>query len=303
MSTRVNRREFLRRSSAVAVSGALLGIAATGRSPAAACRIKKGLCIGVLPEGMTILEKFELAKRTGFEGIQPNTLNSADEVKEYKDAAEKIGIKISSIMNADHWKYPLSDNDPEVVRKCVEGLKTSMQNAHDVGASNVLLVPGIVTPEVRYEEVYARSQAQIRKLLPLAKQLRVIIAIENVGNRFLLSPLEMARYIDEFKSPWVRSFFDIGNVVSIGYPQDWIRTLGKRICHMHIKRFEPGTVYAKFDRKDRRNQGIDWPDVHRALVEIGYSGWIAAEIKGGDENYLKEVSVRMDRIFSGQDPV
>ena len=303
MNTGVNRREFLLRSSSIAIGGALLGSAAMGRPAAAASGIKKGACIGVLPEEMTVLQKFEVAKRAGFEGVEPNTLNSADEVKQYKEAAEKTGVKITSIMNSDHWKYPLSDNDPEVVKKCIDGLKTSMHNAHDLGAGAVLLVPGVVTADVRYADVYRRSQDQIRKLLPLAKELKVIIAIENVGNRFLLSPLEMARYVDEFKSPWIRSYFDIGNVVSTGYPQDWIRTLGKRVCRVHIKRFEPGTDHPKFDPKDRRTQGIDWPDVRKALNEVGYSGWITAEVKSGDENYVKEVSARMDRIFSGQNPV
>ena len=302
MNTAVNRREFLLKSSSIAVGGALLG-SVMERPVAAASGIKKGACIGVLPKEMTVLEKFEVAKRAGFEGVEPNTLNSADEVTQYKEAAEKTGVMITSIMNSDHWKFPLSDNDPEVVQKCVEGLKTSMHNAHDLGAGAVLLVPGVVTADFRYADVYRRSQDQIRKLLPLAKELKVIIAIENVGNRFLLSPLEMARYVDEFKSPWIRSYFDIGNVVSTGYPQDWIRTLGKRLCRLHIKRFEPGTDHPKFDPKDRRTQGIDWPDVHKALTEVGYSGWITAEVKSGDENYVKEVSARMDRIFSGQNPV
>ncbi len=302
MKTVVNRREFLLSSSSIAIGGALLGSAAM-EQPAPASGIKKGACIGVLPEDMTVLEKFEVAKRAGFDGVEPNTLNSADEVKQYKEAAEKTGVKITSIMNSDHWKYPLSDNDPEVVNKCIEGLKTSMHNAHDLGAGAVLLVPGVVTADVRYADVYRRSQDQIRKLLPLAQELEVIIAIENVGNRFLLSPLEMARYIDEFESRWIRSYFDIGNVVSIGYPQDWIRTLGKRVCRVHIKRFEPGTDHPKFDPKDRRTQGIDWPDVHRALNEVSYSSWITAEVKSGDENYLKEVGARMDRIFLGQNPV
>jgi L-ribulose-5-phosphate 3-epimerase len=201
MNTVVNRRGFLLRSSSIAIAGVLVRSAAMGRLAAVPSAIKKGACIDVLPEGMTVLEKFEVAKRAGFDGIEPNTLNSTNEVNQYKEAAERTGVGITSIMNSDHWKYPLSDSDPEVVRKCVEGLKTSMHNAHDLGAGAVLLVPGVVTADVRYAEVYRRSQHQIRKLLPLARELKVIIAIENVGNRFLLSPLEMARYVDEFESP------------------------------------------------------------------------------------------------------
>jgi hexulose-6-phosphate isomerase len=167
------------------------------------------------------------------------------------ETAPCTGVKIHSIMNSDHWKYPLTDNDPEVVKKCIDGIKTSMRNAHDLGADAVLLVPGIVTAEVRYADVYKRSQQRIRELLPLAKELRVVIAVENVGNKFLQSPLEFARYIDEFKSPYVRACFDIGNVVASGYPPDWIRTLGKRLLKVHIKRFEPGTDHTKFDPKER----------------------------------------------------
>ena len=298
MTENPNRREFLAQSTA-ALGGAFLASRFAADSLAAATW-KKGACIGVLPSGLSVLQKFELAKAAGFEGIEPNTLNTPQEVEEYKAASAATGLKIHSIMNSDHWKYPLTDNDLEVVNKSVEGLKRSMHNAHDLGADAVLLVPGIVTAEVRYIDVYRRSQARIRELLPLAKELKVIIAVENVGNKFLLSPLEFARYVDEFKSPYVRAYFDIGNVVSSGYPPDWIRTLGKKLVKIHIKRFEPGTEQPKFDPKDRRNQGIDWPDVRRALVEVGYGGWVTAEVRSGDETYVRGVSQRLDKIFAGE---
>jgi len=251
---------------------------------------------------LSVLDRFKLAKEVGFEGIEPNTLNTPEEVAEYKEASKATGVLIHSIMNSDHWKYPLTDNDPEVVKKCIEGIKRSMHNAQELGADAILLVPGIVTPDVGYAKVYQRSQAEIRKLIPLAKELKVVITIENVGNRFLQSPLEFARYVDEFKSPWVRAYFDVGNVTSIGFPPDWIRTLGPRLMKVHIKKFEPGVEQPKFDRNDRRGQGIDWPDVRKALADVHYSGWVTAEVKSGDETYLKELSGRMDRIFEGNSP-
>ncbi len=302
MTAILDRRDFLLKTASVAVGSALLG--ATSPKPgSAAGTLKKGVCIGVLPKEMTLMQKFEVAKRAGFEGVEPNTLATAEEVRGYKEASEKTGIKICSIMNSDHWRYPLSDPDPAVVQKCLEGMRTSMRNAHDLGADTVLLVPAVVTPEVRYVDAYRRSQEQIRKLLPLAKELKVIIAVEDVSNRFLLSPLEFARYVDEFKSPWVKAYFDIGNIVAYAYPQDWIRTLGKRLAKVHIKRFEPGGDFPKYDPKDRRSQGINWPDVRKAFDEVGYTGWVTAEVRGGDEKYVMEVSARMDRIFAGQDPV
>lgn len=264
--------------------------------------LRKAACIGVFPRELTVLEKFQMAKRAGFAGIEPNTLNTRSEVDEYRAASEKTGVRIHSIMNADHWKHPLTDSDPDVVRQCMDGIRTSMHNAHALGADVVLLVPGIVTRDVRYLEAYERSQARIRELIPLAEELKVILAIENVGNRFLLSPLEFVRYVDEFGSPYVKAYFDIGNIVTSGFPQDWIRTIGGRLVRVHIKRFEPGTDHPKLDPADRRTQGIDWPDVRKALGEVHYQGWVSAEVRSGDEAYLAELGRRMDRFFAGENP-
>ena len=296
---KIARRHFLTTSTSAAVGTALFGALNTAAAPGS---LKKAACIDVLPKSLSILERLKLAKAAGFEGVEPNTITSPDEVQEFKEASRSTGVKIHSIMNSDHWRYPLTDSDPEVVKKCIEGIKTSMRNAHELGADAVLLVPGIVVPDVRYVDVYKRSQKQIRELMPLAKELKVVIAIENVGNRFLLSPLEFVRYIDEFESPYVKAYFDIGNLGSSGFPQDWIRTIGNRLVKVHIKRFEPGVDHPKFDPKDRRTQGIDWPDVRRALSEIAYGGWVSAEVRSGDENYIREVSLRMDRIFGGESP-
>jgi len=296
---------------AAAMGGALLGTEVGRNARANSCSpppapaagsLKKAACIGVLPKELSVLEKFKLARNVGFEGIEPNTIRKPEEAQEYKEASQATGVKIHSIMNSDHWNYPLSDSDPEVVKKCIDGIKTSLQNAHDLGAETVLLVPAVVTPDVRYIEAYRRSQKYVNELIPLAQELKVIIAIENVGNRFLLSPLEFVRYIDEFNSPWVRAYFDVGNVVSNGFPQDWIRTIDKRLVKVHIKRFEPGAEHPKFDPKDRRTQGIDWPDVRRALREIGYDGWVSVEVRPGDESYLRELSHRTDKIFAGENP-
>ena len=307
MTKPMNRRQFLHQSSSVGLGGAVLGMgplksvaamSASGEGP-----LKKAACIGVLPKDLSILERFQLAKSVGFGAIEPNTLETPEEVKAYKEASRATGVGIHSIMNSGHWRYPLTDNDTEVVGKCIEGIKTSMQNAHELGADAVLLVPGIVTADVRYGEVYERSQEQIRKLLPLAKELGVVIAVENVGNRFLLSPLEFGRYVDEFESPYVRAYFDIGNVTSIGYPQDWIRTLGKRLMKVHIKKFEPGTDTPAFNPEDRRTRGINWLDVRKALSDVNYAGWVTAEVRSGDDAYIQGVSERMDKFFAGEDPV
>lgn len=311
MSDFVNRRQFLKKSFSGALGAAILGssVLKNGEKLSAAPmqkqfsgNLKKAFCMGVLPRKLSVLERFELAKKVGVEGIEANTIRSAEQVQEYKEASQSTGVMIHSIMNSDHWRYSLTDNDPDVVKRSMEGMKTSMHNAHDLGADAVLLVPGIVTGEVRYIDVYNRSQSRIKELLPLAKELNVIIAIENVGNRFLLSPLEYIRYIDEIDSPYLQGYFDVGNIVSSGYPQDWIRTFGKRLVKVHIKRFEPGREHPEYDPKDRRTEGINWPDVRLALSEVGYNGWITAEVRGGDEEQIMEISRRMDKIFAGESP-
>ena len=264
-------------------------------------RPKKAVCIGVLPKGLSVLERFQLAKKCGFAGIEPNTIYAADELSQYKEASQATGVRVHSIMNSDHWQYPLTDNDPAVVRKCMDGIRTSLQNAKDLGADTVLLVPGVVTAEVRYADAYERSQKRIKELLPMAEQLQVKLAIENVGNRFLLSPLEFVRYIDEINSPYLQGYFDIGNLGRNGFPQDWIRTFGKRLVRVHIKAMEPGVEAPRNQPRDR--QGIDWLEVRRALSDIGYHGWVSAEVRSGDEAYLRELSNRMDKFLAGESPV
>jgi hexulose-6-phosphate isomerase len=306
MISNLSRRKFLQHSSLLSLGAALQPIEAVAmnlRRSVAEERLLKACCIGVLPRELSVLDRFKLAADLGFEGIEPNTLETTEEVREYREAARATGVKIHSIMNSGHWRHPLTDNDPGVVAQCIQGIKTSMRNARDLGADAVLLVPGIVTSSVRYGDVYERSQKQIRALLPLAEELGVVIAIENVGNRFLLSPLEFARYVDEFDSPYVRAYFDVGNITSIGFPQDWIRTLGSRLMKVHIKKFQPGVDHPTFDPNDRRTQGIDWPDVVRALHEVGFAGWVTAEVRSGDDGYLRELSSRMDSILAGNSPV
>jgi L-ribulose-5-phosphate 3-epimerase len=200
-------------------------------------------------------------------------------------------------MNADHWRYPLSSSDPEVVAKCMAGMETSLHNAKLWGADTVLLVPAVVNPETRYQEAWERSQRQIRKLIPLAQELKVIIAVEEVWNKFLLSPLEFARYVDDFNSPYLKAYFDVGNVVLTGYPQDWIRTLGNRIAKLHLKDFTFKKRQAEF--VNLRDGEIDWKGVHAALAAIGYHGSATVELNGGDAAYLQDVSKRVDLILEG----
>ncbi len=207
-------------------------------------------------------------------------------------------------MNMDHWQYPLSSPDPEVVRRSVAGMKTSLTNAALWKAGVVLLVPAVVDGKTTYADAWARSQRVIREeLLPIAAGFKVTIAVEEVWNKFLLSPLEFARYVDDFKSQWLKAYFDVGNVVLYGYPQDWIRTLGKRIVRLHLKDFKMDRRAGRFEWKNIGEGDIDWQEVRRALTDASFEGWATTEIDGGDRAYLTDVIARVDKFLAGFKPV
>ena len=257
----------------------------------------------MLPRQMPVVDRFKLAREAGFEEIECPTTPDESAAEEIKKAAEASGLRIHSVMNQAHWQFPLSAADPEVVTKSMAGMETSLRNAHLWGADTVLLVPAVVNAQTSYRDAWQRSQQQIRKLIPLAAKLKVVIAVEEVWNKFLLSPIEFARYVDDFNSPWVKAYFDVGNVLIWAYPQDWIRTLGKRIVKLHIKDFQfkqdPQTRKRVADFVALREGEIDWKEIYNALAEIGYRGTATVELPGGDAAYLKEVSHRLDQILQG----
>jgi hexulose-6-phosphate isomerase len=276
-------------------------LSAAGVAPLAAVParlpIRKAVEFSMLPAALPVGERFQLARDAGFEAIECPTTPDLAGAREMLEASRNAGLPIHSVMNADHWRFPLSSADPSVVEKSLDGMRTSLNNAKLWGADTVLLVPAVVNPETSYAQAWERSQIQIRKLIPLAEELRVVIGIEEVWNKFLLSPLEFARYVDEFQSPWIRAYFDVGNVAISGYPQDWIRTLGKRIVKLHIKDFAFRKRVADF--APLLEGEIDWRAVHAALNEIGYRGTATVELPGGDGAYLKEVNQRFEKILSG----
>jgi hexulose-6-phosphate isomerase len=270
-----------------------LAAAAPGRLP-----IRRAVEFSMLPGKIPVLDRFQMAREAGFEAIECPTMPDAAAAEEALAASRKAGLPIHSVMNSEHWRSPLSSADPAVVDKSLEGMRTSLHNAKLWGADTVLLVPAVVNPETSYAQAWERSQRQIRKLIPLAEELKVIIGIEEVWNKFLLSPIEFAKYIDEFNSPWIRAYFDIGNVAIQAYPQDWIRTLGKRIVKLHVKDFSFKKRMAEFT--PLLEGEIDWRAVHAALADIGFQGTATVELSGGDAAYLKEVNTRFEKILAGQ---
>jgi L-ribulose-5-phosphate 3-epimerase len=281
---------------AASVLGPAFG-AAPGREPA----LKKALKYGMIQPGATVLEKFRIAKACGFEGVEMDSPGGppADEVLAAKEAT---GIEVPGVVDSVHWRQTLGDPDPAVRQAGLDGLLQAIRDCRAYGAGSVLLVPAVVNEQISYDDAYRRSQAEVRKAIPLAEELGVKISFENVWNNFLLSPLEAARYVDEFESPVIGWHFDIGNVVNYGWPEHWIRTLGPRITRLDVK---------EFSRAKRNDEGLwkgfgveigdgdcGWTRVMQALRDIGYAGWAAAEVGGGDETRLTDIAQRMDRVFA-----
>jgi len=258
--------------------------------------MKKGCCLGMLPGDLEIEARLALAKEIGFDGVQPGTIKRKTDVRKLKKAAENTGIAISSIMNSDHWGFPLSSPKKSVIAKSIKGMVTSMENAVALGTDCVLLVPAVVNDDITYEDAWKRSRAAIRQMLPTAKKLGVAIAIENVWNKFLLSPIEFKQYVDSFKSKWVKAYFDVGNILLYGYPQHWIRTLKRRMVRVHLKDFDVATK----SFVPLREGSLNWPAVRQALTDVRYNGWLTAEVRGGDKTVLQGISEAMDKIIAGE---
>ena len=288
----IGRRSFLRYAAAVTAGTSLVG-----KSVLAADRKKKRkwyktLKIGMLPRNLSDAEKFRLARRCGFEGIDGVPMNDLNMARQQAKLAKEAGVPIHGLVYG--WWPPFPGPDPAVVKKSITSMENALRCANAMGASTVLLVPTRLTETFSYADAYKRSQQYVRELIPTAEEMRVVIAIENVWNKFLLSPLEFARYLDELDSPWVRAYFDVGNVIIYGYAQHWIRTLGKRIIKIDLKDFKrKGYQWTNLLDGD-----VNWPEVVRALDEIGFEGYMTAELRGGDEAYLTDMAKRIDRIFA-----
>lgn len=291
----IGRRDFLRHSAALSLATAVAGASQAGHAaesqPPA---LKKALLSTMLPGALPEAERFKLAKDCGFEAIETLSVTDLAAARQMGEAARAAGIRIHSLCYGG-WEAPLSHPDPEVAAKGVKGLEAALRSAKAMEADAVLLVPAVVKDEVTHEQAYERSQANIRKVLPLAEELKVVITVENVWNNFLLRAEEFARYVDEFNSPWLRAYFDTGNCIIRDPAEDWIRTLGNRIAKVHLKDFR---------KKDKEfvNLGegdVNWPAVRKALHEIGYAGYVTPELAPGDEAYLRDLSARIDKCVLG----
>ena len=268
--------------------------------------------------GKTNKEAMKLAKDAGFEGIElalgaegEITMTSTDEeLLSIKAYAEELGIKIPSLSSGLCWTDSLSADDPAERQRAFDMVVRQLYCAKMLGAETILVIPGSVSvsfvpewPTVSYDVVYERALEAMKKLAPIAEEYGVQIGMENVWNKFLLSPLEMRSLIDEIGSDYVGAYFDTGNVMITGHPEQWIRILGKRIFKVHFKdyRRDPGGANAFVDLLAG---DVDWREVRKAFEEIGYDGWAAGEMipqyAQGSDQLIYNTSASMERIMRGE---
>ncbi len=264
--------------------------------------MKKAVKIEMVADGDTLEDKFRLLRELGYDGVELPSPNDWT-VEEVVAARDATGLPIHGVVCSEHWKSPLNHPDPEVRARCVEAVREAIADAEAYGATSVLVVPAVVNKSMPYEDAWRLSRASILEVVPDAEAAGIDLAFENVWNNFLLSPREAAAFVDSFESSRVGWYFDVGNVVAYGWPEQWIRTLGPRIMKVDVKEYSR----KKLDQEGRwAGFGVgltagdcDWPAVRAALQEIGFEGWMTAEIAGGDRAWLADVKTRMDRIVAG----
>lgn len=293
----IPRRQFLRAATLATLGiGTRLHAANTTPLP-----IKLSLKFNMVKYDADLARCFSMLRELGYDGVELDSPGGQDKAKALA-ASKSTGLPIHGVVDSIHWRTRLSDPDETVREKALQGLLTTMRESHQVGGTSVLLVPAVVDDKTTHEQAWKRSIEQIRKALPLAEELKIHILIENVWNQFLYDPKGsnqqdatlLCRYIDEINSPWVGSYFDIGNHQKFGKPGTWIRQLGKRIVKLDCKDWGVKSGFGKIGEGD-----VDWTDVRAALREINYQGWATAEVAGGGPDVCKEILQQMRKHLLG----
>jgi hexulose-6-phosphate isomerase len=291
------RRHFLRTAAAASIASASSSLIA---EPAKKRDLHKAIMYGTLAVKGSVKEKLQAAKDAGYEGVEPHGGMNNQEVI---DALGASGLKAASVCCHTHWKQTLTHPDADTREEGLQGVLTTLRDAKAYGATSILVVPGVVNEEVGYDVAWERSVTQLKKAVPLAKELGVHISIENVWNNFILSPIEAVKFLDDVGDPIVGWHFDIGNIGRFGWAEQWIKVLGKRINRIHVKEFDTKKMkeeglYKGFDC-DLTEGTNNWPAIMKAFDDVGYTGWAISEQRGGiNPNGLKKLTTAMDKIFA-----
>ena len=269
--------------------------------------MKKGISYWSF-RNQSVRDCFRLAKAAGFDGVEVTleetgelSLETTDaQVEAIKATAAEEGVELYSLACGLGWAYSLADNDPAIREKAEKIVRRALEVAAILGCDTILVVPAVVTDEVAYDVAYDRAMEAVKRLAVYAEEKGVVIGLENVWNKFLLSPMEMAQFIDQVGSPFVKAYFDVGNVMVNGYPEQWIRILGERIAKVHFKdyRRDVGNIYGF---TDLLTGDVDYKAVMQAFRDVGYDNWVTGELAPYGQfpnEYLETASKTMGLILS-----
>ncbi len=308
-----SRRSFLATSSATVAAMTAAGASTQllNLSPAAAAEgakpyernIRKSLKFGMIKEGETIAEKLAAAKAAGFHGVEFEGPIAEEEIPQIQQAKKDLGLEVPGLVCGKVGRMLGNDMDESERQSGLEQFATSLRQAKELGSTTVLCYPGAVNAEHRYDRVYETLQKSLKELIPVCEETGVKIACENVWNNIFMSPVETRDFVDSFDSPWIGWYFDVGNIVRYGWPEQWIYVLGKRILKLDIKEYDRDIMMNDGTRKgfgvELGEGSIDWAAVMKAVDEVEYEGgWGSAEVPGGDLARLKDISSRMDKLFA-----
>ena len=280
--------------------------------------MKKAISVWSFPQEWDLEKKLAVASEAGFAGFEIDLTESgpvglasnAEELRAVRRQVEAAGLQISGLATGLYWGANAASAEESTRQRAARILQAQIRCAHDIGVDAVLVIPGTVGVDffpgaevVPYETAHGRAHDFLKAALPAAERARVTLCVENVWNKFLLSPLEMRAFIEGLKSESAGSYFDVGNALLTGYPEHWIDTLGKRIRRVHFKDFRRNVATVD-GFCDLLSGDVNWPAVMQALRRIGYDGWIAAEMippvpfyKYCPETLIHNTSRAMDAIF------
>lgn len=270
--------------------------------------MKKAVCGNCFGSDFPLFEAMSMARAAGFEGIEPSltfdgpvsTSASDDDLKRLRDHAEQT-VEIHGLMGGQPIRSaPLTTIDKDEISKAVENIAQALRVVKTLGGTSLLVVPGTISVDVRYDIAYEGTLEGLKQVAPIAEDLQIFVAVENVWNKFLLSPLEMRNLLDEVNSPYVGCYFDVGNFLGWAIPQHWIEILAHRIKKVHVKDFK--IQVGNMDGFVTLLQGdVDWKAVRHSLRTVGYDSYLSAEIplhKEFPEKSLLDISTSLDTIIA-----